>query len=1171
MKTIRKNNAKSERSGFFKSYFKISPFIIIIFIMIFFSFLTSGYVFSQGVGISEASITPDASAILELRSTLRGLLAPRMTNAERDLISSPAQGLLIYNTDTDAFNYYDGTKWVPILNDGTGVTAVNGTLNRISVGGTPTVPVIDIDGSYIGQTSITTLGTIGTGTWQGDVIMGEYGGTGIANTGMTITLGGNIATEGSFNTSGANALTLTTTGATNVTLPTSGTLVNSGVTTLSSLSSIGTITTGTWNGTTIGIGYGGTGQTTATGAFDALSPMTTLGDIIYGGASGTGSRLTGNTTLTPMFLRQTGDGANSAAPVWVALSNTDVGLGNVENTALSTWAGSTNLTTLGTIGTGTWQGDVIMGEYGGTGIANTGMTITLGGNIATEGSFNTSGANALTLTTTGATNVTLPTSGTLVNSGVTTLSSLSSIGTITTGTWNGTTIGIGYGGTGQTTATGAFDALSPMTTLGDIIYGGASGTGSRLTGNTTLTPMFLRQTGDGANSAAPVWVALSNTDVGLGNVENTALSTWAGSTNLTTLGTIGTGTWQGDVIMGEYGGTGIANTGKTITLGGNFTTSGAHTTTLTTTDNTTVTLPVTGTLATLEGNEALTNKTINGNTITTGTGTLTIAAGKTLNASDDATISGINTGDQTITLTDDVTGSGTGSFATTIASNAVTYGKMQAVSTTSKLLGSSDASTAIQEITLGAGLNMIGSTINAAASTFDNPSALIGLTAINGSAVTAMRSDAAPALSQAIIPTWTGAHTWSALGTFNLGLNASGAEVNINANSNFATNINTGTSTGAVNIANGSTGGNAISIGNTNSTTSIDIRVGTGNFSLDGAPGSNYTIGSSAITGTISIGGTAQTGTIDIGTGTGEQTINLGTGGTGEKTINIGTGAIDNNITIGTITGTSSLTLNAGSGKIIVPDTVMLDISQVDNSTNTEGLKLPQSDNNVAATAEGQIAWDADDDVLSVGTGIVARNIGIPNGMAVFTASDPAWAHPEGVKYIWVKVWGGGGGGGNASFGVGDGGGGGGAYSEGLVDVSDAATHAIVVGAGGAANGGDGGPSSFTATSMTVSANGGNGTTNQVGGVGGTTSGTGTIQISGGNGGNGDNSDGAGGGTGGGSPFGGAGGSGGVGGNSGNPSVNGTSGTFPGGGGGGGSDSGGLGAAGAAGLVIVYW
>lgn len=80
---------------------------------------------------------------------------------------------------------------------------------------------------------------------------------------------------------------------------------------------------------------------------------------------------------------------------------------------------------------------------------------------------------------------------------------------------------------------------------------------------------------------------------------------------------ITTGTWNASVIAGQYGGTGVANTGKTITIGGNFVTSGAFSTTLTVTANTNVTLPTTGTLATLAGSEALTNKSVNGVTLTT--------------------------------------------------------------------------------------------------------------------------------------------------------------------------------------------------------------------------------------------------------------------------------------------------------------------------------------------------------------------------------------------------------------------------------------------------------------------------------------------------------------------------------------------------------------------------
>lgn len=62
--------------------------------------------------------------------------------------------------------------------------------------------------------------------------------------------------------------------------------------------------------------------------------------------------------------------------------------------------------------------------------------------------------------------------------------------------------------------------------------------------------------GDGGTGLTSIATLLnSNTtasDVGLGSVENTALSTWAGSTNLTTLGTIATGTWQGTAIADSY-------------------------------------------------------------------------------------------------------------------------------------------------------------------------------------------------------------------------------------------------------------------------------------------------------------------------------------------------------------------------------------------------------------------------------------------------------------------------------------------------------------------------------------------------------------------------------------------------------------------------------------------
>jgi hypothetical protein len=149
------------------------------------------------------------------------------------------------------------------------------------------------------------------------------------------------------------------------------------------------------------------------------------------------------------------------------------------------------------------------------------------------------------------------------------------------------------------------------------------------------------------------WQTLDKTAVGLSNVENTALSTWAGSSNLTTVGTIGTGTWQGTILSSTYGGTGINNAGRTLTISTN------------------------------SGTISFTN-------IST---TLTVA--------NTASVSGTNTGDQTITLTGDVTGSGTGSFATTIGASKVTNSMLAGSIDLTKL--TSDTTTALGVGTLELG------------------------------------------------------------------------------------------------------------------------------------------------------------------------------------------------------------------------------------------------------------------------------------------------------------------------------------------------------------------------------------------------------------------------------------------------------------------------------------
>lgn len=145
------------------------------------------------------------------------LKIPFGTTAQRPGL--PTSGMIRYNTTDNVFEYYNTftASWDQVSTTGGTVASVSGTLNRItSTGGAN--PVIDISASYVGQTSITTLGTIGTGIWQGTIVSPIYGGTGVNNGASTLTLAGNLATAGAF------ASTFTMTGATSVTFPTSGTL-----------------------------------------------------------------------------------------------------------------------------------------------------------------------------------------------------------------------------------------------------------------------------------------------------------------------------------------------------------------------------------------------------------------------------------------------------------------------------------------------------------------------------------------------------------------------------------------------------------------------------------------------------------------------------------------------------------------------------------------------------------------------------------------------------------------------------------------------------------------------------------------------------------------------------------------------------------------------------------
>ncbi len=80
--------------------------------MFFFSMVIYSHILvAQGVGINESGTNPDPSAGLDVNFVNKGLLPPRLTTAQRNAISSPANGLIVFNTETNCMEYYRPSGW----------------------------------------------------------------------------------------------------------------------------------------------------------------------------------------------------------------------------------------------------------------------------------------------------------------------------------------------------------------------------------------------------------------------------------------------------------------------------------------------------------------------------------------------------------------------------------------------------------------------------------------------------------------------------------------------------------------------------------------------------------------------------------------------------------------------------------------------------------------------------------------------------------------------------------------------------------------------------------------------------------------------------------------------------------------------------------------------------
>ena len=212
-----------------------------------------------------------------------------------------------------------------------------------------------------------------------------------------------------------------------------------------------TITNALWNGTTIGTGYGGTGLTTFSAANNAI--YSTSSSALAAGTLPVAAGGTGAVTLTG-YVYGNGTGAFTAS--------TTIPTSALTGNYVSTFSGgSTGLTpNTATAGAVTLAGTLATG-YGGTGLIT----------------FNANGAVYAT-STSALTTGTLPTTG-----GGTGLISFTSGGAVYATSTSALTTGtlpIASGGTGQITASAAFNALSPITTTGDLILGNGTNSATRL-------------------------------------------------------------------------------------------------------------------------------------------------------------------------------------------------------------------------------------------------------------------------------------------------------------------------------------------------------------------------------------------------------------------------------------------------------------------------------------------------------------------------------------------------------------------------------------------------------------------------------------------------------------------------------------------------------------------
>jgi hypothetical protein len=111
--------------------------------------------FSQSGSIGIGTTTPDASAVLDIQTTTKGVLIPRMTTAQRNSISTAATGLLVFDNTTGSFWFKSSTNWVELVDtvnnawkrNGSNIYA--GSAGNVGIGTNNPTARLDVTGNFI--------------------------------------------------------------------------------------------------------------------------------------------------------------------------------------------------------------------------------------------------------------------------------------------------------------------------------------------------------------------------------------------------------------------------------------------------------------------------------------------------------------------------------------------------------------------------------------------------------------------------------------------------------------------------------------------------------------------------------------------------------------------------------------------------------------------------------------------------------------------------------------------------------------------------------------------------------------------------------------------------------------------------------------------------------------